>query len=793
MVFSPLNRKRVLTLAIFVSFCFAATNSPSVDAYKGPGYFQGGTACTTDYDWASKCNVTFASTSQNNVVYGGSGVNALAGVSSGNKASFITWLTNRYNNSPVVNRGNSVPDTATVQNRLGAQFIIATMLGSPGQRNNLAEVVTRVNNPNISMTTMNGIPESYGPISFSGKNSSTGARDEFFNTDGYSPGVSKLLLVFRNTSTGSIVYILEYPCANPLGGLPGLPSVPPPPPPAPSWAMSGRTEATSAGVAVTTVTRGQSVTFRHYVKNDGPDTSTSISASTIVSGGVGTAKASHNVGTFTSGQEKNTDTDTFTVPLTAAVGAMYCQYPRYEPRSNSAAGYENGTNACVTVVRSYTLTPHVTTPITTVKQGDSVVFSYSVDNPGAGTATNATTHVPRAIIIPPAVSPPAGFFTQKDSIAGCPTYTALAPGVTCVNVAALSGSRVYPQAVSTTSEGSETVLMNYPVGTQVCRTFSVYPRDASGNVARNRDSVLSCVLVAASPYLTIVGGSLWSGGSITAPYTGVAKVTASAPSSFGSFGDYGVFSTGEINYFGSAGQTGKDSSTSGMTSGTWLTFANEDPASLPNLGSYSSTHKITDISAVPAGAVLVSGSMTVPGTGVYRTTSDITITASNMAPGSHVSIYAPNNTVTIDGNITYNTSGVSSFAQLPSLTIAARRIQISGTVTEVAGNFYASSSFVTCYQGPASPAENAAKSAAITSVAAAACNHRLDIHGAVTVANQAVNSLVLNRSYGGAKDGEPAEVIRMRPEVFLTAYDLSAKSASVTVTTVQETELPPRY
>jgi hypothetical protein len=297
-------------------------------------------------------------------------------------------------------------------------------------------------------------------------------------------------------------------------------------------------------------------------------------------------------------------------------------------------------------------------------------------------------------------------------------------------------------------------------------------------------------LVAASPYLSIVGGNAWAGGSLTAPYSGTAAIRANRAATFGSFDEYGVFATGTVDYFGSAGQLGNARTALGAVDGSRLTFASKGSS----LGTFTTSHAITNLVSYYAGSSHTAsvlggaGNTTVQGSGVYMVAGTGTVTLSSIAANAnpHAVIYAPQGTVLINGPLVYTYAGALTFKDLPSLTVIANTIVVAGTVPQITGNFYAANKFVTCNEGPWNSSENAAKSGAITS--AGTCSQQLVINGTVTVANQASRSLVLNRSYGGTTTGQPAEMVRMRPEAVLSPYE-----QNLMFTTIQETELPARY
>jgi len=416
---------------------------------------------------------------------------------------------------------------------------------------------------------------------------------------------------------------------------------------------------------------------------------------------------------------------------------------------------------------SYTLTPTVTSPSTQVVSSQNPVFEYSVSNNTS--SSNDTSWSIRSIIVPPGMSLPSDYRNGFDGTGRtCASYYAASPrgAVTC-NDALASGSGKFPG----TFIADETVVNTYAVGTLICRSLTVdsYNQNSSPNA---RTSALTCVMVTALPYVSVIGGSIWSGGSTDAT-TGYAnnsgKIEGSSTISagFGSFGEYDLFATNSINFFGSSARPGPASATSGAADGTGLTFG-----SATSLGSFSTSHKITDLVASLCNGVLGNNTTNFAGS------NDEVIHA-----GEHqIKCF---DALNIKKNITYDPAGATSFGQLPSLIVVANRIEIDGSVTQIAGNFYAAESFVTCAEGPRNSADKTNSGKITTS---GSCTNRLTINGSVTVAGQAVNSLVLNRSYGGTTTGEAAETIRMRPEVFLTPYE-----NSLLLTTVSETELPARY
>lgn len=431
----------------------------------------------------------------------------------------------------------------------------------------------------------------------------------------------------------------------------------------------------------------------------------------------------------------------------------------------------------------FELTPSATATPAKLVPNQSTTFTYNVSN--SGSATSGTAWTIRSVVILPGAALPADYRNGFDGAGRtCASYYRNpAPALITCNDSAASGTGSFPG----TTIPSENVPQSYPVGTRICRSLTVNPYSSSNPVART--SALTCAIVAAAPYISVIGGNVWAGGSIDAAtgyYGANVAINGSSSGNFGSFGEYGVFATGTVDYFGSAGKIGLARTASGGIDGARLTFG-----SAVSLGNFTNAHKISNLISYYEGAshaaTVLSGS-TVSGSGVYVYSGVGTLNVSAIAPNANPSavIYAPNGTVLINGDLIYNYPAASSFKDLPSLTVIANTIVITGNVTQLSGNFYASGKFVTCNEGPWSTGENASKSSAITTTGA--CSKQLVINGTVTVANQAAGSLVLNRSYGGTTTGQPAEMVRMRPESFLTPYE-----QNLIFTTIQETELPARY
>lgn len=293
---------------------FVSIMSPlTVSAYKGTGYFTGTNFfCSTLYDGTQQCGTTAISASDNNVIYPTPSIPT-------NKAGFITWLTAQSGSS-------------------AGKFIIATMMGSPSEKDNLSGAIARINNPDINLSVISANPKDYGGTSLYGRrDDGSGERDYFF-VSSYNPG-NRNLLVFKTASDNTIRYILELGCANPVGNL-GLPPSPL------SWSV-----AVSATINKTTAAVGDTITWVHRASITGTE---ATDADVVYSykntrdwsgGGV--------LETIVSGSPVGTESGASSPPYvtqSSDVGKTLCRVTTATPKAKGNSGTITSTQEqCVTV------------------------------------------------------------------------------------------------------------------------------------------------------------------------------------------------------------------------------------------------------------------------------------------------------------------------------------------------------------------------------------------------------------------------------------------------------------
>ncbi len=267
-------------------------------------------------------------------------------------------------------------------------------------------------------------------------------------------GIATDAITFFN---GSDTYILMRFCANPIGNMPALADDV-------NFNMTAWTtieNQTSPGRGAN-VYPGDQVLFHHYVRNDGPTyTGTDIWAiaeETVpayqVLAGWG------NFGWYGAGETKNPYNTSLTIPGNAPPGTQYCRTTGYNP-INTSGGQARGPWACVTVQYNYSLAPSINVAITgsggpvagnIAEPGDSVTFTYAVNNSGTTQSQTATCTYKQA--------------THTGYSTNAPTTSFTPSGANC------APTRTFP--VGNTTVASETVA-NLPINRSVCRSLTVGP------------------------------------------------------------------------------------------------------------------------------------------------------------------------------------------------------------------------------------------------------------------------------------------------------------------------------
>jgi hypothetical protein len=373
---------------------------------------------------------------------------------------------------------------------------------------------------------------------------------------------------------------------------------------------------------------------------------------------------------------------------------------------------------------------------------------------------------------------------------------------------ASSGTKQFAPGATTLSDaevGSANRLViddKWPVGTKVCFVLAL-AKPTEKDSPTNRFSKASCVVIGKRPTVQVHGGDISVGRRFSDDSEPLSPLAATIQTgmtvkgdpinkTFGSWAEYGVFAPGPVSGFASAAgfEGGADAAVSGMQD-AWskLTFANTQG----QFGNFAESGAIPDAaSALLAGHSIVgqitndnvafNGSVT---SGIYqKQTGDVTLNTGTLGKGSSVVLYVPSGTVTIDGNVYYTDDALTSLNDIPRLVVIARNINVKANVNQIDAWLIARNSpsstgggiINTCSDGPASLTIND-------------CDQPLVINGPVMARN-----LQLRRTAGsgiGGASGDPAEVINLRADAYLSA--LARRTEVTSPMTTSTIELPPRF
>jgi hypothetical protein len=432
------------------------------------------------------------------------------------------------------------------------------------------------------------------------------------------------------------------------------------------------------------------------------------------------------------------------------------------------------TNGIAAAPQDYALSPTVTADRTVGEPGQPTVIGNYVNNTGH-VASSGTQWQLSQFVVPAGDTLPVG--------GNSPAAPAQYYGN---NLVRLDGgaNASYPLGNNLISAPTET-LPDVAVGSRVCYAFSVQPR--AYNDGQWAHSPPICVVIAKRPQVQVLGGDLRVGAAFTGSSSATSNIQTSVAiksgKSYGSWDEYGLFASGTIAGMGSGSAfSGGMPCVAGCAVNN-ETFTNEKTP----LGGYISATTIPDVASrfatnATTPTLPASVALDTLASGTYKAPDDFEVTMTNagsvIAPGHSIIINAPNATVTISSNITYSDDALTSVDQIPQVVIIAKSIKIKGSVTRIDSWLIANASIYTC-----------SDIADVTALTISVCNQPLLIDGPIMT-----NKLYLWRSAGadvGSDSSKPAETINLRPDAYLWGIAQNANSGRLT--TVYETELPPRF
>lgn len=259
------------------------------------------------------------------------------------------------------------------------------------------------------------------------------------------------------------------------------------------------------------------------------------------------------------------------------------------------------------------------------------------------------------------------------------------------------------------------------------------------------------------------------------------------PRLYGSWAEYGIMAPGEVI---SSSGAGLSASPSGRMNAIKtrdyndLTFQNQ---TMP-FGKFNTAPAATrtpDVYFTPtanlAGVVNLDDVMP----GVYQA-DNVVINGGQVKRTRQIVIKAKG-TVTIKGDVRQEGGAYGNASDLPQLLISARDVVIEPNVTQV-------DAWLIARQGSVNTCDTKARDSRnwLSDLDVAACNKQLRINGAVMASH-----LLLRRTFtkGGEAPGdnpnEPAEVLNLRPDVYMWGLERSRRSG--TIKNMYLRELPPRF
>lgn len=439
-------------------------------------------------------------------------------------------------------------------------------------------------------------------------------------------------------------------------------------------------------------------------------------------------------------------------------------------------------------IAPFDLYPSLTiSPEGVVEQGAVVTLNPSVDNRDKGSSYQTDWILSRMVL--------KGGATPKQGSNGTPqTPSQYFSG----SVQLQSGKQNFVQGWNTLPSFSSDLPPVVP-GDLICYALSVSPYGTTGSGWRH--STPRCVKIGKQPKMQVWGGDVRAGRAMSGVTASlglaniVTSTSAKSDSTFGSWVEYGASATGTISGFGSGSAFAPSGGMQNANTCSWsvLSFVNTEKRAAgcsinSKIGSYTDNRMIPDIASsfgVQSSTPSVSGTVNVSSlAGVNKALTDIIISGGTIAKGRWAVIYAPNNNVTISGDIRYVNGPFKVLEDIPQLVIIAKNIAIDSSVTQVDSWLIAKAR----NNGTEGTINTCREKGLIGSLSINDCTKLLTVNGPVMA-----NKLYLRRTGGsgsGPTSGDPAERFNLRPDAYMWAY--TRANSTQRANTVYVQELPPR-
>ena len=317
-------------------------------------------------------------------------------------------------------------------------------------------------------------------------------------------------------------------------------------------------------------------------------------------------------------------------------------------------------------------------------------------------------------------------------------------------------------------------------GDLVCRMVSVggySHRRGLDEQNQHRVSVPACMMVAKTPTVQLWGADVRTGANV------ITGRTTRASGVYGSWAEFAIMANGTVSSASGASLSSGPAGRPAPISATQLTFAN---ISSP-YGHFGATfvtptpeaHFPTDPTKQITSGIIDIATLD---DGTYTTTGDITLAnpSGQSLSGKRIALRAQGN-VTIADNITYGNGPYATAAELPQLVVIAEsgNIVIAEGVTRLDAWLIAKNGYVSTCEVPSGVNWTSGLSALV-------CDKQLTINGPILARN-----LYLRRTYGDAANpGTPAEILNLRPDVYLYGFSKTRNTGSIRTMYVKE--LAPR-
>ncbi len=455
--------------------------------------------------------------------------------------------------------------------------------------------------------------------------------------------------------------------------------------------------------------------------------------------------------------------------------------------------------------QDFNLVPKVTASPTIAEQADSVTYTYTMNN----TATNspdtqwatASVHVKAGTDIAPALNYPGGY---RDS--GIGSIEAVVDSVIeslggkdkatrgddiRIGSGTFPGSAIVPD--------SAIIPNDAPIGDKYCRLLIVVQPTAKPE-PKYRLTPLACATVGVKPSIQVNGGDVSVGRAFAGDVNALAdnesmivtNTSMSEGKTFGSWGEYAASAPGRIVGFGTQSGLAKGAAFPDPFSWNGLTLSNTSVGGeFGRFASSSGLGTIPDIASVvrslspsPQAFNATLGKEPARGSYVYKPEADITIDQSSIPAGHSIFVYAPDHVITIKGNITYTSDELKQVGDIPQVLLIADRIKIDPSVGQVDAWLIA--------PGKQGVIDTCGVSDDIkTPLSTKECNQQLTINGPVMAHQLWLRRTARTITTGENGDRTPAELINLRPDVYLWADN--QPGAEKRLLTTYSKELAPRF